>query len=65
MAEKSGSDPRAAPCGAAPAFCFKTKHDSTMKAKFPLIDSHFNEGRFLGSKRYMCVSYCNQASTEI
>lgn len=61
MSEKSGSDP----CGAVPGFPFKKKpkpHNSTMKPKFPLINSHFNEGRFLGSKQYMFVSYCKQKS---
>lgn len=71
MSEESGSDPTAevpALCKAVPGFALKKKTqkcNSTMKPKLPLINSHFNEGRFLGSKQYMFVSYCKQASTEI
>lgn len=67
MSEKSGSDPAdevPAPCRAVPGFAFflkKKKKHSTTKPKIPLINSHFNEGRFLGSNQYMFVSYCKQA----
>lgn len=73
MSEKSGSNPTAdvsAPCRARPGFALKKKppprpYNSTRKPKFPLITSHFNEGRFQGSEQYMFLSDCKQASTEM
>lgn len=53
MSEISGSDPAAdesAPCKARPGLALKKTpprpSNSTRKPKFPLITSHFNEGRF-------------------
>lgn len=72
MSEKSGSDPTAdvsALCRARPGFALTKPparpYNSTRKPKFPLITSHFNEGRFRGSEQYMFLSDCKQASTEM